>query len=91
MLSLPADTAEGLKEGTQPLQRLRRTDSGTVNNTYYDTGMQAAWIHAHTHKPDCRQSLKTVIGYVEKDVPGELAAIGTDLFRGFSLTSFNLK
>lgn len=34
------------------------------------------YMHAHIHKPDCRQSLKTVIGYVEKDVPGELAGIG---------------
>lgn len=33
MLSVPADTAEGLKEGTQPLQGLRGTDTGTLNNT----------------------------------------------------------
>lgn len=33
VLSVPADTAKGLKEGTQPLQGLRGTDGGTLDNT----------------------------------------------------------
>lgn len=62
-------------EGTQPLQRLRRTDSGTLNNTYYDYGMQAAWIHACTHT-QARLQTEPKNCHVEKDVPGELAGIG---------------
>lgn len=33
VLSVPADTAEGLKEGTRTLQGPKGTDSGTLNNT----------------------------------------------------------
>lgn len=54
MLSVPADTAEGLKEGTQPLQGLRGTDSGTLNNTLLSLGQSApvgllGCTHKHTH------------------------------------------